>query len=168
MRDLFVVISGIPGAGKTTLAKPLADALGFPLFAKDVIKEATADAIPAEDREASGRLGWAATEVLFALMHANARGVVENAWIPDLARERLTAFSNLVEVFCAVPTDVAMARFAEHAGSRHVVHFDAEQVGDFERVAIRNVPIGGEWPVITVDTTGPVDIGALVAQIGAL
>ena len=44
MRQL-VVVSGAPGAGKSTLAEPLAKALGFPLLSKDVIKETIFDSI---------------------------------------------------------------------------------------------------------------------------
>lgn len=34
-----VLVPGPPGSGKTTLAGPLADLLGFPLIGKDWIKE---------------------------------------------------------------------------------------------------------------------------------
>ena len=38
--DFVIVVNGVPGAGKTTLARPLARALRVPLLAKDAIKEA--------------------------------------------------------------------------------------------------------------------------------
>jgi hypothetical protein len=40
-----VVVSRAPGAGKSTLAAPLARALKFPLLAKDVIKESLFDSL---------------------------------------------------------------------------------------------------------------------------
>jgi adenylate kinase family enzyme len=40
-----VLVSGAPGAGKTTLASALAPALGFPLIAKDHIKETLVDVL---------------------------------------------------------------------------------------------------------------------------
>jgi adenylate kinase family enzyme len=46
MADLqrkIVIVSGAPGAGKTTLAVPLAQGLEFPLFSKDFIKETLTD-----------------------------------------------------------------------------------------------------------------------------
>ena len=38
-----VLVNGIPGSGKTTVARRLAVELGLPLFAKDTVKEAMAD-----------------------------------------------------------------------------------------------------------------------------
>ena len=44
----WYVIIGPPGAGKTTLARPLAKALGFALLSKDDIKEPLYDALAGE------------------------------------------------------------------------------------------------------------------------
>jgi hypothetical protein len=38
--NVFVLVTGPPGSGKTTLAGPLAERLSLPLIAKDTIKEA--------------------------------------------------------------------------------------------------------------------------------
>lgn len=61
--DLLVVISGAPGAGKSTLARALAGAPDLPPFEKDVIKEALGDALGADSLEESQRL---AAQVLAA------------------------------------------------------------------------------------------------------
>ena len=42
----FVVVSGPPASGKTTLARAIAPALGLPLVAKDTIKEAATRGSP--------------------------------------------------------------------------------------------------------------------------
>src|ERR1700761_910070 len=61
-----VFVSGAPGAGKSTLAVPLAAELGFPLVSKDQIKETLHDALgsPPADMIWSQRLGAAAMELL--------------------------------------------------------------------------------------------------------
>jgi predicted kinase len=40
----LILVNGLPGSGKTTLANGLARQLDAPLIAKDAIKEAVADA----------------------------------------------------------------------------------------------------------------------------
>jgi predicted kinase len=49
----FVVVSGPPASGKTTLARAIAPALGLPLVAKDTIKEALMSVLPVPDIETS-------------------------------------------------------------------------------------------------------------------
>ena len=49
---LAVLVNGLPGSGKTTLARAVARGLGLPLSSKDVIKETRADVLGTE------RIGW--------------------------------------------------------------------------------------------------------------
>ena len=63
-RRQAVFVSGAPGAGKTTLAVPLAAELGFALVNKDRIKETLHDVLgaPEPDLAWSRALGAAAME----------------------------------------------------------------------------------------------------------
>ena len=45
MTAVLVLVTGPPASGKTTLARPLAAALGRPLIGKDLINEALFDAL---------------------------------------------------------------------------------------------------------------------------
>ncbi|HVV37682.1 MAG TPA: AAA family ATPase [Acidimicrobiales bacterium] len=165
MRELFVVVSGAPGSGKSTIAPPLARALDLPLLEKDVIKEALGDVLGADTLDDSKRLGAATMAVLLALARANVSGVLESTWIPELARVQLGDLpSRVVEIFVDVPVDEAMARYRARAGTRHPVHFDHQRLARADFVT-RGTPIGGGWPVIRVDGTREVDIDALVRQI---
>ena len=78
MRELpvFVMVSGPPASGKSTLAPEIAAALRLPLVAKDVIKEALMDTLPVPDVAASRQLGRAAVQAMLAVSAASPVGAV--------------------------------------------------------------------------------------------
>jgi predicted kinase len=79
-----VFVSGAPGAGKTSLAAPLAAEPGFALIRKDKIKETLHDALgaPRPDMAWSRKLGAAAMELLWALAADTPSVVVEANFRP--------------------------------------------------------------------------------------
>ena len=158
----FVVVSGLPGAGKTTLGRPLAAALDVPLLAKDTVKEALFDGLGTGDRAWSQRLGAASMEIVFALAAEAPRAVLESFWRRPQALERLRGLGHpLLEVHCACPAEVATARY--HGRVRHPGH---DGVGDDEIAgwAAEAGPLG-LGPVLEVDTTGPVDVDAVAGWV---
>jgi predicted kinase len=165
----IVLVSGPPGAGKSTVAEALAAELGSALFAKDRIKEMLHDTLGEDaDLAWSRRLGAAAMEMLWALAASAPAVVLEANFWPDDPRHRAhaQALSTVrVEVHCVCPVEECLRRYAERAPSRHVVHVDREaklaSVAAFERSA-RPLELG---PVVRVDTTVTVDIGALAARV---
>ena len=165
MRELFVVVSGAPGSGKSSIAPGLARALDLPLIEKDVIKEALADVLGADSVEDSKRLGAATMRVLIALARTNRGAVLESTWIPELSRDQLAQLpSRVVELLVDVPVEESMRRFADRAGTRHPVHFDHQRL-DRADFVVRGTPVDGGWPVIRVDGTAEVDVDALAQQI---
>ena len=167
-----VVVSGAPGAGKSTLARPLATGLGFPLLSKDVIKETLFDHlghVDADEQVSSQRLGAAAMELLWQLAGDCPAVVIEANFRSASAYERgrlASLTSTPVEVYCRVPVEVARERFEQRAGSagHHAVHvarsLPDEVWGEFRE------PFGLGL-VIEVDTTRAVDLDALLGQIRA-
>ncbi|HXL96263.1 MAG TPA: AAA family ATPase [Streptosporangiaceae bacterium] len=117
----LVVVSGAPGAGKSSLAVPLAAALGFALVCKDRIKETLHDGLagPAEpDLAWSQRLGAASMELLWAMAADAPAVVVEANFRPhdQYQRSRLAALAAgraAVEAHCACPSEVAVRRYNE-------------------------------------------------------
>lgn len=166
----MIIVSGAPGAGKSTLAGPLAAELGFPLLSKDVIKETLFDQlghVADDERRSSQQLGGAAMELLWRLASACPAVVLEANFRSRSCHERdrlLALTSRPVEVYCRVPISVAAQRYAERggSGSHHPVHvarsLPVEAFDEFQD------PFG-IGPVIDVDTSGPVDIDALAADV---
>ncbi|GAB3472279.1 AAA family ATPase [Kineococcus endophyticus] len=168
MASALILVNGLPGAGKTTLAEQMKEASGWPLLSKDAVKEALA--LIADGAMSSGQLGAVAMNTVWAMAAAiEGEVIVESWWFRprdlDFARTGVEAAgaAQVVEVWCEVTAAVARERYA----SRHraAVHDDgARLVTDFDRWAAEGVPleIGS---VLRVDTGGPVNVGELVARL---
>ncbi len=161
----LVYVSGAPGAGKTSLAGPLAAELGYALITKDTIKETLHDALgaPEPDRAWSRKLGGAAMELLWTLAAHSPAVVLEANFRPHSAYERgrLTALGGRpVEVHCACPPEVAVARY--NARATHAVHvittLPLAAMAEYDR------PVGiGD--LVAVDTTADVDVRAVAERV---
>lgn len=164
----YVVVSGPPGSGKTTLATALAPALGLPLISKDTIKEALVSVLPAPDVPASRAIGRASVAALLAVAAQAPGAVLESVWHRGYAMPALAGLpGSIVEVFCRCDMAIAARRYAGRAGTRDAGHFDAERTpGELWNDEVAR-PVAGGWPVIEVDTAGPVDVGSLVPRIRA-
>jgi predicted kinase len=165
-----VLVSGAPGAGKTSLARPLAAELGFTLLGKDRIKETMHDWLgaPAADLAWSRKLGATAMELLWALAADAPAVVLEANFRPrsTYEQDRIAALGGrLVEVNCACPPEVAARRYADRAMTSHPVHVVASLTPDLLTEFDRPVGVG---QLISVDTSAPVDIPVLARRVLAL
>jgi hypothetical protein len=170
---VFVVVSGLPGSGKTTLARPLSTALGLQLLDKDDLLETLLDSLGADSPKERGRLSRASDALMQRLSEATPGAVLSSFW----RRESLSTTSgtptgwlrslpDLVEVYCDCPPREAAARF--HARARHAGHVDehkslASSLWQYERLTdTLPLDIG---PVIRVDTAGGVDVHAVAEAV---
>ncbi|MFF2831937.1 AAA family ATPase [Cellulosimicrobium cellulans] len=170
MAESIVMVNGLPGAGKSTLAPSLARALGATSLSKDAVKEALASVAPPTLR---GALGAIAMDTVWRLAARTAGIAVVDSWwfLPrDLGFARsgveVARAGRVVEVWCNVPVEVARQRFEERV--RHEVHDDGR---DMEREwaawSAAGAPLG-IGPVVRVDTTSPVDVGGLADRVSRL
>jgi predicted kinase len=181
-QNLLIIVSGPPGAGKTTLARRIAKELGLPLLARDDIKELLFDTLGWLDRQWSRKLGLASWRVLYhvleELLKANQSLVVESNFRKDLASEELSTLQGryrleVVQVVCKTDSDTLLKRFKQRAesGERHPGHVDGLNYDEFEAVLHQGdwdaLEIGGR--VVTVDTTDfeAVDYGQIINDIKA-
>jgi predicted kinase len=166
-RPTLLIVHGLPASGKTTLAKWLAQQLGWPAIYKDEVKEILFDTIGWKDRAFSRMLGAATIEVLFYVVNmqlvAGVSCLAECNFKPELAsptlRDILTsANAHSIQVLCRADGLVRLRRF--QARARHPGHSDGE-ISDAlaeEWRAESLAPLDIDGPLIEVDTT---DLGAL-------
>ena len=164
----FVVVSGPPGSGKTTLAQALAPALELPLLAKDTIKQALMTVLPVPDVETSRLLGSASTAALLAVAGETSGAVLESVWYPDRSLSGLRRLPGaIVEVFCRCDPAVARRRYAERSGSRAAEHFDEQRAAAELWNDEVGEPVAGGWPVIEARTDDRIDIAELALRVQA-
>jgi len=179
---LLVLISGPPGAGKTTLGAKIAQELGLPFFNKDGIKELLFDTLGWKDREWSRQLGIASARLLFHVIERQlATGqslVAESAFqaafdAPTLKRLQERYRFQTLEVYCTAEMDVLLARVAGRAQSaeRHPGHGEQTQREELRANLERGVyaPLSVPGAALIVDTTdfASVDEQCLIQRIRA-
>lgn len=165
----FVIVSGPPASGKSTLAPELAVALGLPLIAKDTIKDALMAVLGAPDLNASRQLGRASVAAMLAVAAESPIGaVIESNFNRSVAGPELAKLpGDVIELFCRCPADVAWERYRRRAGTRHAGHFDHDRTRDELWNHEVAEPVAGPWPLLEIDTSAPVDVAAAVQLIRA-
>ena len=169
----FIVVSGLPASGKSTLAARLADALGLPLLDKDDILEALFGGAGEIDAAKRTQLSRMSDDVLARIARASQGAVIvshwrhENsegasgtpvAWLKGLP-------GTVVEVYCVCPPEIAERRF--RLRKRHPAHHDGDRAAglgeQMRRLAERGPLLIGR--TVTVRTDEPYDFDGLFEQV---
>lgn len=170
MATLAVIVNGVPGSGKTTLATGLAAELGFPVVSKDAIKEALADIVPVW--LPTRRIGALASDVMWSMTAMiDAPVIIESFWATGRDEEffergiETAGIEVGVEVWCEVSTETARRRFETRP--RHPVHDDAARGFEWEELTRHARPIS-RFPALKLNTEAPVDISKLAKELRVL
>jgi hypothetical protein len=172
----YLVVTGLPASGKSTLARAVGNALALPVVDKDEILEALFDSLGVDDAEWRRRLSRAADEVL-RRQASQFPGAVLTSWWQHprspvesgTASEWLSSLPGpLIEIHCLCSPRIAAERFL--ARRRHSGHLDGkksypELLASFEdQAALGPLGIGR---LVQVSTDGEVDLNAVVAEVVA-
>lgn len=177
---VVILILGLPGAGKTTLAKKLAQELSLPLMVKDDLKVILLDAYGWKDRETSMQAGNASYKLMDYVIAGQLRAgnslIVESTFDPKYDDAKFQSWQEkygvrYVQVYCYADDDTIRQRFKERAGSdnRHVSHTEGEAgLQNLEKYIQQGfMPLNIDSKIIKVDTTdfSKVDEAGVIKQI---
>lgn len=137
-RPRLVLVGGIPGAGKTTLAARLGDALPAPVLMKDAIKEGIS-----LTEAAKATFGGPIAERTFAALYACTEVLLQNgctvvleaAFHRDWFEKEMARFRPMADLrllLCRTSRDLAASRHrerAERGDARRLAHPDEMVIG---------------------------------------
>ncbi|MCB0106859.1 MAG: AAA family ATPase [Caldilineaceae bacterium] len=160
-----ILITGHPAAGKTTLARYLAQTLRLPLICKDAIKETLCDTVGWSNDEDSRRLSIAAWTLLYQqveeLLRTGVSHLVESNFLPEYADARWQRLADtyrfhLIQLRCEADGDTLWQRYQDRIlkGERHPGHIDGSADATLRTMLFAGPPgwIAVESERIVIDT----------------
>jgi AAA domain len=172
----FVVVSGLPASGKTTLARELASALSLRLIDKDDILDQLFDVRGIGDAAWRRTLSRESDELLRKEATASTGAVLSSFWhVSGMPPDSGTPIAWLAEVSdivvlvqCVCPPELAAARFVRRR--RHPGHLDTEAMYEQVLESLEALTSLGSLPIrpgITVDTSKELNAAVVVRDIRA-
>ena len=152
MSPRLIVVTGMPGTGKTTLARLLARRFGMPLLCKDAIKEPLMDALGAGDVARSRRLSDASFAALFVvareLIDARQDLILEGNFRPCEHGETFRAFApaHTAQILCQLDEAERLHRLAARRSDsqRHQGHREDDPTVRADRTSDAFLELAGE------------------------
>ncbi len=189
----LIIIAGMPASGKSTIAKKIGVAFGYPILEKDEIKEELFDVFGYENREEKRRLDVAANAVLVRCAESILKSGTSLILVNNFPKEKSAEVQEMIRrcgcrcvtLFLDGDHEVFYHRYVErdlhharHMGHRFILHYPLKEGDDpdrsmtredfreiFEKQGMAEFRIEG--PRIPVDATYPetVNVDELIRQI---
>lgn len=170
-KPVLIIVNGLPGSGKTTLAKRIASDVGLPTFSRDGMYETLYDALACESNGCPPLLGYASFTLLYAVTSsilAAGQSVIVEGFFGNPAL-RCAEFIQLqhahdfepFQILCRADGEVLLERFLARMKSeeRHVGHQSQDLAWveqNKERLLqgqLAPLALGGQ--LVEIDTTTP-------------
>jgi predicted kinase len=165
---LYVLVNGMPAAGKSSIARPLARSLDLPLISKDVIKDALLDSFAVSDRAASIAAGRASIRIMYSLARDASAAVLDCNFERERARADLDTLGGpIYEIYCRCPLGTVQQRFLDRQDDRHPGHRIPDVPAALQEWASKYGEPLGVGPVLEVDTSRPVAIDEIIEWVTA-
>jgi len=168
-KPLVIIVNGLPGTGKTTLAKRLAADTQLPILHRDGIYETLYDALACQTNGRPPLLGPATFTMLHyvtgSLLATGQSVIVEGFFgLSEVGRAEFLQLQQMhdfepFQIQCKTDGSVLLERFLARSGSaeRHICHRDLEFVERNKERMLQgyHTPLALGGQVVEIDTTTP-------------
>jgi predicted kinase len=182
-KPVLIIVNGLPGTGKTTLARRLATDAALPLFSRDSLYATLYDALECRSNGLPPLLGSATFTLLYSItgsVFAAGQSVIVEQFFgrPELRTAELLQLQRAYDfepfqILCRADGRILLERFLARieAEERHASHQDLEWLEQNKALLLQGqlppLALGGQ--VVEIDTTTPhsFDYAGLLQQIRA-
>lgn len=170
MRELpFIIVSGLPAAGKTAIGKYVSRKMALPFLDKDDLLEQEFERYESIDLDLRQNLSRECDAAMARTAIAMGSGVLVSFWRPydqpvsyGTTTEWLECCRTpVIELYCKCDPDIARQRFLGRV--RHPGHNDVSRMNSLVHLFPELASFGplGRWPVVTIETNDLSDVCAL-------
>ncbi len=179
----LIIVNGLPGTGKTTLARRLSTDLRLPIFSRDGMYETLYDALECQVHGSPPMLAPATFTLLYyvigSLLAAGQSAIVEGFFgRPELRGAEFlhlqqTSDFEPFQILCKADGEILVERFLARVGTegRHTGHSDLEWLEHNKERLLQGhltpLALGGQVIEIDTTTSDSFDYPALLQRVRA-
>jgi predicted kinase len=179
-RSLLIIITGLPGTGKTHLGKLISSKYHIPFFSRDTFKELIFDVLGHDDRVWSQKVGAASYDIMYHVLEENLKSgqklIAETYFHSKSVDKKFAEFQkkydfDVLQINCITNSDILIDRFIQRANSseRHPGHADLDYFEETKKTLSKGgsefIDIEGEKMVLDTTDLDNIDYSTLFQTI---